>query len=161
MNPVNETTADLLAQLRDIHPATAPGWWPPAPGWWLLAMLLLAVLALLIRWLMRQWSLARRRQRLLQVLEGLGREVDPASQPQEYLARINRLFRIVALRAFPDAACVRLQGEDWVRFLVSMLPDGVAPDSLAALASGPYQAAPEFNQQQLYQLTRLWIRRYG
>jgi len=158
---MNEMSADLLAQLRDIHPAAAPGWWPPAPGWWLLALLLVAAVALLIRWLLRQWSVARRRRRLLQVLEGLGREVDPASQPHEYLARINRLFRVVALRAFPDTACVRLQGEDWVRFLVSMLPDGAVPDSLAALASGPYQPTPEFNRQQLDQLTRLWIKRYG
>jgi hypothetical protein len=46
MNPAD---AQLLAELKDIHAAAAPGWWPPAPGWWLLALLLLLLLALALR----------------------------------------------------------------------------------------------------------------
>ena len=158
---VNDTSADLLAQLRAIHPAAEPGWWPPAPGWWLLGLLLLAALIALIRWLLKRWSVARRRKLLLRALDKLDRDVDPASRPHEYLAQINRLFRLVAIRAFPGTACVRLQGEEWVRFLASMLADGTMTASLAALASGPYQPSPEFNPQHLYGLARQWIQRYG
>ena len=59
-------TPDLLQQLRDIHPPTDPGWWPPAPGWWLLALLAVATIAALVwmafrRWReLRPWRAARR-----------------------------------------------------------------------------------------------------
>ena len=45
---MNPEDAQLLAELKDIHGAADPGWWPPAPGWWLLALLLLLMLALAV-----------------------------------------------------------------------------------------------------------------
>lgn len=152
---------NLLSRLRDIHAATEPGWWPPAPGWWLLALLLAALLAFALRYGYQRWRVVRRRGRLLAALEQIGKEIDPASAPHEYLARMNKLFRVIALRAFPGTACVRLQGMEWVRFLQSLMPEGAAAASLSALASGPYEPHPQFDVNSLRQLAQTWVRKYG
>ena len=48
----------MLEQLRDIHLPQAVHWWPPAPGWWLVALVSLA----LITWLYRYLRARYRRQ---------------------------------------------------------------------------------------------------
>lgn len=150
-----------IAQLADIHTAGAPGWWPPAPGWWLLAIVLLLILYRLIRAGMQKLAVRRRRQAWLQELQSLATEYDPAVKPHDYLAALNRLFRAVALRAFPDTACAKLQGEAWVAFLGGLLPEGEAVDNLAALATGPYEPAPRFDAEALRALAAEWVRLYG
>jgi hypothetical protein len=37
--------------LRDIHLPEAITWWPPAPGWWISAVLAIAIIVLVTRWL--------------------------------------------------------------------------------------------------------------
>ena len=150
-----------LAQLADIHAAGAPGWWPPAPGWWVLAIVLLLVLYRLLRMAAKELAVRRRRQAWLLELESLGRDHDPLVNPHDYLAALNRLFRAVALRAFPDTACARLQGEGWVAFLSGLLPEDEITDGLAALASGPYEPVPEFDETELNALAAEWVKRYG
>jgi hypothetical protein len=151
----------LLAQLRDIHAATEPAWWPPAPGWWVFAGVVLVLLILLVRLLGKRWAIRRRQAKLLAALQHIQSQFDPAKASSEYLSQINRLFRVVAIRAFPDTASVRLQGSAWVDFLRSLLPDSPAAASLAALESGPYQAAPEFDAEGLHAMAREWVKRYG
>lgn len=158
---MNEADAELLSQLRDIHGAADPGWWPPAPGWWVLGAVALAVVAFLLRLAYRRWLVILRRRRLLDALAAIDRDVDAGKQPHEYLARLNRFFRIVALRAFPATTCARLQGEDWVAFISGQLPRHDAGDSLAALAAGPYQPAPAFDAKGLQAMARLWVQKYG
>lgn len=152
---------ELLAQLRDIHAAAEPGWWPPAPGWWILAALLLSLLVLLLLWLARRWAVRRRRGKLLAALEHIQGQYDPAAPAGEYLAQLNRLFRVVAVRAFPGTASARLQGAAWVEFLRSLLPEGPASRSLSVLAEGPYQPDTELDAAGLEAMAREWVRRYG
>jgi hypothetical protein len=158
---VNEGNAQLLQQLKDIHGAAAPGWWPPAPGWWVLAALLLTGLFFAIRWALARLAVKRRRRNWLRALDRIERDCSPEEKPGEYLARINRLFRAVALRAFPDTSCARLQGEEWVTFIRSLLPEKANPGGLSALARGPYEAAPVFDAASLRELARVWVSRYG
>jgi len=158
---LNEVNPELLEQLRDIHAAAQPGWWPPAPGWWLLATILLLGLVFLLHLLGKRWAIRRRRAKLLAALEYIQSQYDPGEPSADYLSLLNRFFRVVAIRAFPDTASARLQGSAWVEFLRSMLPDGMAADSLAALESGPYQSHPEFDAAALHALAREWAKRYG
>lgn len=158
---MNDSSSNLLSQLRDIHTAGDPGWWPPAPGWWVLVLLALALLAWLLRYAYRQWRIMRRRRVLLTALADIAVAADPVRRPHEYLSRLNRLFRVVALRAFPGTACARLQGVEWVQFIRSLLPGNVHTRCLAALVSGPYEPDPEFDAGELQELARLWVRKYG
>jgi len=154
-------TSQLLEQLQDIHGAGDPSWWPPAPGWWVLAVLLLAVLVVAGRILSRALQTRRRRRLYLAEVERLQREFDPERNPRDYLAGLNRLFRVVAMKAFPDTACASMQGEDWVTFLRSLLPGAADTSSLTALAHGPYEAAPSFDRDALLEHARTWVRLYG
>lgn len=158
---MNEVSPELLAQLRDIHAATEPAWWPPAPGWWVLATVLLALLVWLLLWLARRWVIRRRRGRLLAALAHIQARYEPGSNPADYLAELSKLFRVVAVRAFPGTASARLQGRAWVEFLRSLLPEGPASESLNALETGPYQPVPEFDHDNLVAMAREWVKRYG
>lgn len=158
---MNADASPLLDQLRDIHAAASPGLWPPAPGWWVLAALALVLLVLIARFGLQRLADRRRRRRLLKALDALNAEFDPELEPHEYLAGLNRLFRLVSLKAFPGTGCVRLQGEEWVAFIRSLLPEKADTASLSALACGPYEARPEFDARALEQHAKTWVRRYG
>lgn len=150
-----------LSQLLDIHAAAEPGLWPPAPGWWVLGLLLLAVLYYLSRRLAKRLAVRRRRQNWLKELCSLPTAHDPDSDPHGYLASVNRLFRAVALRAFPGTECVRLEGDHWVAFISGLMPEGTDTAALAVLARGPYEPKPEFDRPELEHLAATWVRRYG
>jgi len=156
-----EPSQQLLEQLKDIHSAGEPGWWPPAPGWWFLALILLIVLVFVLKKLLGLWAARRRRQGWLHALEHLNHKWDPEKDPQEYLAGLNLLFRAIAVKAFPGTACGRLQGKEWVSFIASLMPERHAFECLDALATGPYEAAPEFDVEKLNESARIWVKLYG
>ena len=150
-----------LAQLADIHAAAEPQWWPPAPGWWLLAGIVLVGLLALARRFAVRLAERRRRRAWLAELDALRERHDPAEAPHDYLSALNRLFRAVALRAFPGTACARLEGEAWVAFLSGHMPAEEALEPLQALARGPYEAVPAFDDEALQRLAADWVRRHG
>jgi hypothetical protein len=158
---VEPDQSQLLAQLADIHEAAQPPLWPPAMGWWLLGLVLLLLVSVTVRFLLRRAALRRRRRTWLLELSRLAQEHQQHADPGAYLAGLNRLFRAVALRAFPGSGCARLEGESWVAFLTGLLPEDADTENLAALARGPYQPAPEFEVKSLERLARLWVERYG
>ena len=153
--------SQALAQLADIHGAAEPSWWPLAPGWWLLGALLLLACIMGLRAAGRKLAERRRRQAWIRALDGLPAQHDPSTDPHGYLAALNRLFRAVALRAFPGTGCARLEGDDWVSFLSGLMPDGEGVDDLAVLARGPSEQLPEFDTAALERLARSWVTRYG
>jgi hypothetical protein len=152
---------NLLAQLQDIHAAAEPGLWPPAPGWWVLGLALLLLLARLLSVAARRLHVRRRQKAWLTALASLRTEHDPAANPHNYLAALNRLFRAVALRAFPDTACARLEGEAWVAFITGLMPEAEDTEKLSALARGPYEPLPVYNVAELEGLAARWVERYG
>lgn len=155
MNP------DLLSQLRDIHAAAPVPWWPPAPGWWVLALLVLVLLVWLGRRLLARFRVYQRRKQMLGWVEHLNANIDPRRDPQAYLSTLNRIFKLVAMRAFPNHQCAALNGQDWVNFLVENMAKSPSAESLGVLATGPYDPAPEFDPQLMSELTRNWIRQHG
>ena len=155
MNP------DLLSQLRDIHAAPAVSWWPPAPGWWVLALMLLVLLFWLGRRLLVRIRVHQRRKQMLGWVDHLNANIDPQRHPQAYLSTLNRIFKLVALRAFPGQHCAALAGQDWADFLTANMQNSQSAESLNVLASGPYDPAPQFDPDTLSELTRFWIKQHG
>jgi hypothetical protein len=155
MNP------DLLSQLRDIHSAPAAPWWPPAPGWWILALLLLLVCAWLARRLLLGLRDRKRRKSMLAWVDHLNAHTDPGVEPQAYLSTLNRIFKLVALRAFPDRHCAMMAGPEWASFVMHKMEGAPSVESLEVLAFGPYDPSPSFDAGTLSELSRTWIKRYG
>jgi len=158
---MNPQGGDLLSQLRDIHAAPDVPWWPPAPGWWLLAIVIAICLYFVLRYAVRRFRSHQRRIALIQYVDHVETSVDPLTAPQEFLSSLNRIFKLVALRAFPDSHCAYMQGEEWVDFVQARLKAAGTADELGALASGPYQRAAVFDAQELASTARKWIRQYG
>ena len=155
---------ELLAQLRDIHPAAAPGWWPPAPGWWLLALVVIAALGWVGWRAWQRWRLRRRRAAWAGQIDAAMRLESEAEQ----LERINTILKIVALRAFPKSSARSLSGTRWSTFLAEHASDeggDAARDetAFALLARGPYQARPQDGEtmQALRNAARRWVLRHG
>lgn len=155
MNP------DLLSQLRDIHAAAPVSWWPPAPGWWVLALLVFAALVWLGRRVLARYRVRQRRRQMLAWVDHLNVSIDPGVDPQGYLSTINRIFKLVALRAFPERDCAALNGQEWADFLVAQMQGLPSAEALMVLASGPYSPAPQFDAEVMSELTRVWIRKHG
>jgi hypothetical protein len=158
---VNPQGAEWLAQLRDIHAAPPAPWWPPAPGWWVLAAVACVALVLAMRLAAQSWRRRQRRRRLDRWLSAIQAQADPVAAPQDFIAGINRLLKLVAIRAFPEHGCRRLQGPDWTEFLQRQLDGFPGREVLAVLASGPYQPQPEFDAAMVTRAAREWIRRHG
>lgn len=150
--------AELLAQLRDIQTAPPAPFWPPAPGWWLLAALALLFLLWLARRGLQAWRVRRRRAHWIDQLRAVRAAHDPGTAPAHYLAGVNRLLKVAAMGAFPGQGFGGLQGEAWVQFLA---PSNPGDTPLAALANGPYEAAPDFDVDALEQAARDWLQRHG
>lgn len=151
--------AELIDQLQDIRAAAEPSIWPPAPGWWVVGLIVLVALFFVSGRMLRQLKIRRRRQRVLAELDGLAATFDPVKMPADYLAALNRLFRGVALKAFPGSDCSRLEGKDWVQFIRDRLKGDT--QELDALESGPYQPAPKFDVDKLQAHARQWVLNYG
>ena len=158
---MNPDPSQLLDQLQDIHAAASPPWWPPAIGWWVLALVALFLVAVAIRFLKRKLAARKRRREWLRALDAIGLKLDPQRDAQQYLAGLNRLFRAVALKAFPGTGCAGMQGEEWVIFISSLLPENTDNSGLSALARGPYEPVPRFDVRSLDMLARTWVRLYG
>jgi hypothetical protein len=127
-------------ELRDIHLPPEPSWWPPAPGWWLLALLLLVVAWVLVRFLRQRWRARRRRRALLAEFDAALGLTDPHAQ----LAAISQLLRRAARLRSPAAAA--LVGEAWLEFLDQT--NGVEPAFFTrgagrVLQDDPYRPAPD------------------
>lgn len=151
-----------LSQLRDIHLPAPVSWWPPAPGWWLLlAILLLAVIGIGVRYRRRQRN-AWRRSALAELARLRQQYQSLPSAPQPVVSELSVLMRRVAISRFPLEEAAKLSGEQWLEFLDRRKADGPRFRSGAGrlLVIAPYvqqlDIAPEALNQ-LFALCENWI----
>ena len=152
MNP----TATL--DLRDIHAAAPPAFWPPAPGWWVLAALLIAILVLTTVWCFRRYRLYRLKIQIMGEIEKLS---DCSTKnTEEFTARLSMLLRRIALRQYPRERVASLTGSDWLRFLDETGGDGDFEHGIGRILEvGPYRPqTSEQPREALLALARRWAK---
>lgn len=159
-----EPTAAL--PLRDIHLPPTPSWWPPAPGWWIVAALTLAVLALALRWLLRELAERRWRRRIQAELERIADSHAAQPDSARLASAVSQLLRRASRLIDPSA--VALRGDEWLSFLDRQLPQSerdAAPFGSGAgrvLADSQYRRASDpalhtMNAPALLDLARRWL----
>ena len=145
-------SADLAAQLRDIHLPATPSWWPPQPGWWLISIALLAA---------GLWLLLRRpawKREALARLRLAEQDYAHSGDAARLLAEVSLLLRSCALRLKGRGQAAGLTGEAWLECLRE-LGRGVCPAPEAALLHGPYKKNVDLDTGAFTRSVAEWIRR--
>ncbi|VAW66238.1 hypothetical protein MNBD_GAMMA09-3465 [hydrothermal vent metagenome] len=148
--------------LHDIHLPAAVSSWPPAIGWWLLpliALLLGLVIYKLIQ-LKKQYKPAPDYKKIaLQEIKTLEKEFKNNPASIELLRSISSLLRRIALSYLPRQSIASLTGEQWVEQLNRLAGETVfTPELATLLVNAPYQANAQFNQNELLDTCKQWIK---
>jgi hypothetical protein len=156
MNPTVAATLDL----RDIHAAPPPAFWPPAPGWWVLAAVLLLVLAVLAGWGFRRYRAYRQKRHIMDEIDQLSHSYSKENIT-DFVTGISTLLRRVALRRYARARVASLTGSDWLRFLDDTGGEGEFEQGVGRILEvGPYQPRThDVPAEALLALVRCWVRK--
>jgi hypothetical protein len=153
MNPA----AGPLLELRAIHAAPAPGWWPPAPGWWVVAVMLMALLVLGLLWLRRRYRVRRFRRQVMLELEHISDRYKNTNDDGLF-AETGIWLRRVALHRYPPEQVASLTGSAWLEFLDATGGAGEFCNGVGqVLETGPYRPdVPAVAVDSLLALVRRW-----
>ena len=154
MNPAATATLDL----RDIHAAAPPAFWPPAPGWWVVALLLIAILVLSTLWLLRRYRLYRLKVDIMDEIESIS--TCNTENTEEFTAHLSMLLRRIALRRYSRERVAPLTGSDWLRFLDETGGNGDFEHGIGQILEvGPYRPqTSELPAEELLALARRWAK---
>jgi hypothetical protein len=149
-----------LLELRDIHAAPPPGFWPPAPGWWIVG-LLAVMIVLTLGWLLcryyRRW---RRRRLVFKGLKNLRDTFENKGDMTPLVAELSILLRRVALMRFPRHQVAGLSGAKWLDFLDRTGGGGAFSRGAGkVLANGPYRPRLETDREPLLALVQRWLKK--
>ncbi|MDH5229812.1 MAG: DUF4381 domain-containing protein [Gammaproteobacteria bacterium] len=148
-----------LKDLRDIHEPMDVSWWPPAIGWWILAIFIVLILVLFLRWFRRY----RRRLKPHVMKEFLYIRADYRDNQNTSLA-LSRLSILLKrwLRVHSKEQVNGLQGDQWLEYLDQFTPTQAftrGPGQL--LKYGPYQALVDSDLDPLFGLIQEVIKKHA
>ena len=154
MNP----TAAAALDLRHIHAAPPPAFWPPAPGWWVLALVLLAALMALAVWGYGRYRVYRQKRQIMHEIDHITSSYINKNTAI-FVAEISTLLRRVALRRYDRAQVAPLTGAAWLRFLDDTGGEGAFEKGVGRiLEAGPYQScSSDVPAEELLALARQWV----
>lgn len=159
-------SAELLAQLADIHMPAAVSMWPPAPGWWALAALLVFLLLWVVMRLLRSFKQRKICAFALEELNTIYRNflasqasaTDSASSTLNYINDFNSVLRRVALWNFPEAKIASLGGKAWVDFIREKGESAALSEEISrALSEGRFMTRCDVDVPALNGFGRQWI----
>ena len=131
-----ERLSKALQALHDIVEPTAPALLPLAPGWYVLAVALILVVAMALRWLWRRRQTGTYRRQALLELAAL-RDTSIAT-PHERISALAVLLRRVALHGAPRKQVASLSGDAWIAYLSSNSRYAPSANVASLLSHAPY-----------------------
>jgi hypothetical protein len=138
VNPLQDQSANLLTQLRDIQVPEPISWWPPAPGWWLLALVSIIALGYTVFALRRY-----RRQYAWRsiITSALDSSIDQylASPSPKKQQEIMTLFKQGFASSKADRGLLA-QTSDYWEGLLQEAPFELSKNDAEVLVNGHYQA---------------------
>lgn len=162
ISPQASNSQDPLAQLQDIYVPAEIGIWPPAWGWWMLLILILASTYAVVFFIKRKKSRNAYRTQAIAELNNIHTKYS-TEQNSEYLQALSVILRRTSLSGFGAQFNASLKGEEWLHWLdeqgaktQQQFSQGVG----VALLTGPYQKSPEFDRNELHNLSLLWIKEH-
>ena len=142
----NSLSLDNLYDIVESAPVSL--WWPLAPGWWvLIALLTVAALIGLCRFLLKRHRNAYRRWAL--------KELDALEEP----GMLPTLLKRVALAAYPREEVGALSGRAWLSFLNGQVPGCFDAECSELLLQLDYRSDTDLSNAELVRL-RHAVRRW-
>ena len=151
-----------LAELKDIHMAPVPSWWPLAPGWWLLLifLVLLTSVGIYLFQRYRQYKKRKAKQRhILNEFEQVYLDYSGNGHVGDLVNGLHQLIRRLMLASGAQKQ-VGLTGEAFLIYL----DEGMDEKPFSAgvgrtLVDAPYQPEPSLQAEPLYELVYAWAER--
>ena len=160
-------SAELLAQLADIHQPPPVSFWPPAPGWWILTVVILGLAGFFGR---RFYFLHKQRKTCNFALQELHKiyvayqqaQGNSAQQDNDsillYINQFNAVLRRVAMWHYPSSGAASLGGAAWVDFVRKKGDSSRLSDDIAeALSRGRFMTHYEIDADLLNEFGQQWI----
>ncbi len=146
-----------LEQLKDIHAAPDPGFWPLAPGWWLL-MLMLLLLILAIVYFVKRYRILRRRRAIITAFQSVLTDHQDHSDATKMAAQLHRLIRQVML-ANGEHQQLGLTGDAFLNYLDQSNDDQLFTKGIGrVLLDAPYRPQSAFDAPALHAAVMRWVR---
>jgi len=144
--------------LRDIHAAPVPPWWPPSIGWWLLALLVLWVLYVLAMRMLRIYRTKQQLKLLLAESDGLLAKFQANQQKTQYLRSVSELLRRVVIHTAGRSDLAGASGNQWASALIDLSGEQSLQPVAQSLAEQTYRPQPgECDPEQVNKLAKLCI----
>lgn len=156
MNTTSPEIAQLLSQLKEVHPPEPIGWWPPAIGWWIVLALGLTLGIFIIVFTIKairqhRWQKMVSTQLALVSHSG-GSEGDGITQ-------LNRLLKQLLKVKHPTAKVASLHGDSWVNFLMNKYGATSPKIDLTPLAIGAYKPSLDVDMAALISDVKTWVKK--
>lgn len=152
------SSAQELAQLKDIHMPEPISWWPLAPGWYGLMALGLFLLIALLYWLRHRAQEARLKREALLLLATYKKAYEKDLNAQLACAQLSELLKRVALVYFPRQQVAGLQGKEWIDFLNRTSRGIDFTDLESQLLESPFKAQDTGSISALMSGVERWIK---
>ncbi|MFT7684856.1 MAG: hypothetical protein ACI9FB_000197 [Candidatus Azotimanducaceae bacterium] len=157
----DQTQADPLAQLRDLHLPGAIENWPPAVGWWLLAFITVVLVSYLLFLLYQFWKNKQYRREGIRALEKLKQSFEASPDTINFLEQYSQLLKRVSFSCFSRNEVASLTGESWVAFLdQSGNTKEFSMGCGQVLIDGNYAQEVDYDYLALHEIGKKWIKNH-